>query len=103
VSFTSNMDDIITRLGGRAQIKIVFSQDDICSSCPGVNNVCSESFAVKADAAVAALLGLESGTIVDYRETAERLREIMTAERHQKICAECVWMKKGVCCDTFDK
>ncbi|OGI23661.1 MAG: hypothetical protein A2287_06865 [Candidatus Melainabacteria bacterium RIFOXYA12_FULL_32_12] len=102
--FEVNMEKVIKSLTQGVNVKITLGNDDICEHCLSPNSsLCSQAYTEKLDSTVMGILGLKEGEVVDFQEKIDVLKKIMTPLAHQKICKQCVWMKKGLCADTFKK
>ncbi|HBH17695.1 MAG TPA: hypothetical protein DDX14_01890 [Cyanobacteria bacterium UBA9579] len=102
--FEVNMEKVINSLKQGASVKITLGSDDICEHCLNPNNnMCSQAYAEKLDSTVMNIIGLQEGEVVDFQEKTNLLKKIMNPQAHQRICEKCVWMKKGLCTDTFEK
>ena len=100
--FEANMEKVVNSLNQGTKVKITVGNDDICRSCLNPSsNICHSNFVNKLDSSVMNLLGLSEGDMVDYKETIQGLRAKIDADYHRQICSECIWMKKGLCTDTF--
>ncbi len=98
------MKNVIESLNLGIKAKITLESDDICKFCTNPkNNICSNSFVGELDKTMMNILGLKEGELIDFSEKMQTLKIKIDAQFHQKICAECIWMKKGLCTDTFAK
>lgn len=95
------MSNIIESLNQGIKARITLGEDDICKSCLNFDGICSNSFVTRLDTKVSDLLELKSGDVVDFNEKLDILKTKLTSLEHKQICSECIWMKKGLCVDTF--
>lgn len=100
--FKVNMEKVIDELNAGIKAKITLKDDDICKSCTNPkNNICSTSFVEKLDRTVMGILNIKEGELIDFSEKMDLLKTKVDSKSHKQICAECIWMRKGLCENTF--
>lgn len=87
------------------KIKIVNGYDSLCAKCPATEQVsrCKDKVVNKIDKKVMKLLHIKNGQEFFFLDLIEKLQNVMTPQKHQKICGECSWRTLGLCKDTFQK
>ncbi|CEH33644.1 DUF1284 domain-containing protein [Romboutsia lituseburensis] len=105
--FIKNMDYITRalRCDKNILIELVFSTDDICSSCPNMlgANLCNTNNKVKSiDDKMVKYFNLEE-KVYNYNEIVNFIKENITEEIMDDICGNCNWYsisscKKSMCC-----
>lgn len=102
--FTANIAEIVEgRLrgpgGNRVEIEVVGAADDICAPCPKrIGTLCTaQSKIAKLDAAHADALGVGPGETLTWGEAQERIKARITPNKLNTICADCSWLKHGMC------
>ncbi len=101
--FTANMsalvDDRLRRPGGEDEvIEVTFEADSICAPCPSRRGTGCETGERIAhlDAAHAKALDLSEGARLTWGEALDRMRTL-PRDIHDTICAECQWLRYGMC------
>jgi len=101
---------IITNLlktNSETDIFFVNGKDDLCLNCPAQMSLtkfrCNEKNVAELDKKVKNLIGIEEGKKYLYHRLFKKINEIMTPEKHEALCKDCVWWQKGLCKDTFKK
>lgn len=86
-------------------ILIIKGKDDLCAKCPAIINKnkarCVEKSVNKLDKKVQKILGIITGQVYKYNEITEKMQNIMTKEKHEELCKDCAWWKKGLCKENF--
>ena len=92
---SSNGDDVI--------IEVVKNTDSICDPCPNKRkNACvSQSKILKLDQAHAAILNIQPGEKITWREAKIKIRNHMTLEKFHSACKLCEWKQLGICENTL--
>ena len=102
--FTANMAEIIEgRLrgpeGNAVEIEVVDAADDICAPCPKrIGTLCAAQSKInRLDQAHAEALSITPGDILTWGEARGRIKAHVMPETLDTICAECSWLKHGMC------
>lgn len=88
------------------QVKIIEGKDTLCKKCPndGSNgSKCNEKTLNIVDEKVKQILDLKDNVIYKFSELTDKLKAVMTPEKHKEFCGSCQWRAKGFCNDTFEK
>lgn len=91
--FVNNMNEVINELKKEDDVRIVFSNDDICNCCPKfVNGECQDIEKVsKYDSHLMSRLHLAEG-IFSYAMLKNLVfAEIIRPNKRCEICADCEW------------
>lgn len=99
--FIKNMDYITRalRCDKNILIELVFSTDDICSSCPNMlgANLCNTNNKVKSiDDKMVKYFNLEE-KVYNYNEIVNFIKENITEEIMDDICGNCNWYSISSC------
>lgn len=100
--FAKNMRDIIDCLSAEkeSKFKIVIGSDNICRSCPNLNedNYCSfgETDVKERDKNANIALEIEPEKIYTFSDIKEKLKAI-TNMQFESICNNCTWKTQEVC------
>ncbi|AAK81384.1 hypothetical protein BJV85_000447 [Clostridium acetobutylicum] len=99
--FIDNMDNIYRDLKEKdnLKIKIVFSTDDVCGSCPNKisdNNCGCNEKVMAIDNKVIRVLKLKQ-KIYTYNELVNKLRLNINEGVMKDICGQCVWYENSKC------
>lgn len=99
--FTENMNQITARLrsGKPVTIRLKFSTDDLCASCPHMlgTDLCQTNEKVKRfDRKAAEYFQLEEKEYI-YQELVEKIRRKITPEILADICNGCSWYSVSAC------
>ena len=90
-----------------ADILIIDGNDDLCKKCPAIlqekKSRCINETVKKLDKDVADILGLVKGQIYKYSDILDKIKMNFTKKKHEQLCSDCAWWKKGLCRDSFDK
>ena len=91
-------------------IEVVDAPDAVCGACPhrepsgcAVSGPLSEEEMRLQDRKVLALLDLEVGTRIQWREILTRIRGSVTGASLPGICGQCRWLPLGYCRDGIDR
>lgn len=88
-------------------ILIIDGSDDLCKECPAIlqekKSRCINETVKKLDKNVADILGLVKGQIYKYSDILDKIKMNFTKEKHEQLCSDCAWWRKGLCRDSFDK
>lgn len=100
-TFVENMNQVVAQLrsGEPVEIELVFTTDDLCTSCPNCQGIdlCSTNEKVKRfDCKMVEYFQLEERTYI-YQELVEQIRNHMTPEMLKDICSECEWYPISAC------
>lgn len=102
--FTANMDRIVIerlRAPGTTdpQIRVISVSDDICSPCPyRRGQSCEKADTIAAlDRRHAEHLGLRDGQVISWARALDRIRERITPQMLDTLCAGCRWLDSGMC------
>lgn len=102
--FTANMDRIVVDhlhapAGFDTRIRIVGLSDDICAPCPHRRgDSCEKAEKITAlDKRHADQLELQDGQVVTWNQARERIRERVTPQLLDTLCAGCEWLNAGMC------
>jgi hypothetical protein len=104
--FVANMRKVAkaTFLSGNA-LKIIAHCDAICSACPHrIGDEChknddSAQEVKRQDYEVAAKLGVQIGSKLDWQEARVLIRQKVSPDDLVGICRDCEWLKFGYCVD----
>ncbi len=103
-SFVANYQKIAAKLrdlpgGDQTEIEVVVGTDSICAPCPNRRDrLCETETRIQAlDAGHTRVLGLRPGDRVTWSEAKTRIRERMSIEAFETVCAPCAWKKAGLC------
>ena len=99
--FVTNMNNVVARLREKepVKIKLVFTTDDLCGSCPNMKGIdlCDTNEKVKRfDSKVIEYFGLEEKEYI-YQELVEEIDRKMTPEMLADICDGCCWYSISAC------
>lgn len=99
--FVKNMDKVVDYLRNNetATVRLVFSTDSLCSSCPNkkAENVCNTQEQVhRFDSKTVEYFGLEEKDY-NYRDITAYIDERMTEDMLYDICGDCSWFSKSAC------
>lgn len=86
--------------------RMVMGEDSLCLSCKHSQKnggSCDKNFVKQLDDKVKNLLGIEEGLSYSFKNIQEKLLKIINFQKHETICKDCGWWKKGLCHDTFEK
>lgn len=99
-AFTEKMKETLSALEAGKPMELGFGPDELCAACPnrredggcelGTENV------LQRDGDSFAVLGLEPGTSLNWKEAGERLAQV-TDEEFFRVCGDCRWQKAGLC------
>ena len=102
--FIRNADEVIAKLrSGTARVRIVTGADDLCAACPHLHSsgLCaSQEIVERLDNAVITTFGITEGP-QDYTALTAKLRQFLTPELLNSVCAPCGWLKTGLCTSFF--
>lgn len=91
-------------------VEIVDSPDVICGVCPHqalsgctLNGEASEEAMQAQDRHVLALLGLQAGMTVRWREVLERIGQAVRGGDLPDICGQCRWLPLGYCREGIER
>lgn len=99
--FVENMNQLTARLrsGEPVTIRLTFSTDDLCTSCPHMlgTDLCDTNEKVKRfDRKVVEYFQLEEKEYI-YQELVEKIRREITPEMLEDICDGCGWYPVSAC------
>ena len=90
-----------------SDIVIKSGNDDLCEQCPAISEIkhltCKSERVNKLDEKVKKILQLKQGETYSYKNIITRMKNAMNVQKHQELCSECAWWKKGLCRDSFAK
>ncbi|MGH7233438.1 MAG: DUF1284 domain-containing protein [Nitrospiraceae bacterium] len=110
--FVENLAAIHRQLSAspEQEVEVIDVPDAVCAACPHralsgctVNHEHSEVEMQAQDRHVLALLGLQSGSIVPWREILDRIRTNLTGDSLPGICGQCRWLPLGYCREGIDR
>jgi uncharacterized protein len=91
-------------------VEVVEAPDAFCAACPhlapagcSLSGAPSEEGMQAQDRHVLALLGLQPGTRVRWREVLDRIRASVKGSDLPGICGSCRWLPLGYCRDGIDQ
>jgi hypothetical protein len=102
-SFIKNFDAIVDVLnaptGDSQQIAITNQTDDICAPCPHKRGqACREEEKIQQlDASHSEALNLNNLVSISWGEAKQVIKEKLTLEQFNEICAPCEWQALGIC------
>lgn len=102
--FTANMVAIVTgrlraETGADVVIEITGEADAICAPCPRRRGPgCADQPRIDAlDGAHTEALGIAPGDVLTWGEAQDRVRDRITPDTLDTICAGCQWLPLGLC------
>ena len=110
--FIENMTELHRDLNENPDrwVEVVEAPDAFCAACPhlvpagcSLNGAPSEEGMRAQDRHVLALLGLQPGTRVRWREVLDRIRASVKGSDLPGICGSCRWLPLGYCRDGIDQ
>ncbi len=91
-------------------VQLVDEPDAVCGACPhqalsgcALNGEASEQAMQEQDRRVLALLGLQAGTVVRWREVLERISRSVHGDDLSGICGRCRWLPLGYCKEGIER
>ena len=87
-------------------IFVMSGSDDLCRKCPAVSSNkarCIEQSVNSLDNKIAEILGIKQGQTYKYSDILAKIKQNFTSEKHEQLCSDCAWWKKGLCRDSFLK
>lgn len=101
-----NLHDFLNK-NPKTDIQIITGKDDLCSQCPAQfangKSFCKDKVVEMLDEKISQILGLCAGKTYKYSDILNNIKKYMTVQKHQELCSECAWWKKGLCRDSFEK
>ena len=106
-----NWDSVVNVLlkNPDTDIFIASGKDSLCRTCPLSSGAtkrlmqCLEQNIQELDDKIRILLGIEAGKKYRYSDVVEIMNQKVTKEKHQELCSKCLWWRKGLCQDSFEK
>lgn len=99
--FVANMAQIVQRLRDApdTMIEVIAQTDDICAPCPKRRDTSclSQTRIMTLDQRHGAALGLQAGDRLSWAEAQQRMRDRITPDTLERICAGCAWLDHGMC------
>lgn len=91
--FVINFQNIVNYLNDNKQFQIIDSLDSICFACPKHDGkVCEQQSKVKKlDQKVAELLNIKIGTILNWKQAQQLIKNKINSENFNEICSDCEW------------
>lgn len=92
--FTVHMAETIERLQAGAQVQLADGRDEICKSCPNMQEGCctTQEKVMRYDAGVLAQTGLAYGDTLDFQELYRLIgARIIQRGTMAEICGDCSW------------
>lgn len=88
------------------RVKIVSGKDTLCTSCPndGSNGTTCNAKGLKTlDDKVKTLCDIKDNVVYRFNELMDKVKSVMTPNKHKELCGDCLWWNQGLCHDTFQK
>lgn len=110
--FTDNLAAIHQSLLERPDqaVEVLDAPDAVCGACPhkvasgcSLNGEGSEAGMRAQDRQVLALLGLEAGAVMRWRDVLDRIRASVKGSDLADICGQCRWLPLGYCREGIDR
>jgi uncharacterized protein len=110
--FVQNLSEIHQTLSRDqdTQVEVLDSPDAVCGACPhrqvsgcSLNGAQSEDDMHAQDHAVMALLGVQPGNRLSWREVLQRIQASVTGDSLPDICGRCRWLPLGYCKEGIDR
>lgn len=99
--FIAHFTEITNALRSDDKIAIYITEatDSICEPCPSRRAAqCLQQAKIqKLDQAHAAILQLQPGTTITWKEAKNRIKTNMSLQHFHEACAPCEWKKLGIC------
>ena len=97
-AFTLHMAETIEYLKPETPVRIGAGPDELCMKCPNNSegSCLTGEKALRYDAAVLGLCGIEAGSVMPYGEFSQKVKnKIILPGKRGEVCADCEW--DGIC------
>lgn len=99
--FTSYMNQLVNEIAASDGIVLIVGPDEACANCPNLNEdkicVLNENDSLSKDTTLLRVLNLKDNEVYDRKELIAFLKESITEEIFNSVCATCRWHKEGLC------